>query len=177
LSYSFQDSILIDSNTETINQGDTLKLRCEILKSKVDLTSGKIVNFSNAKNISFVFVLKKLIKKNDAIEAISDFEVIINEGTKVKHFNPDALEILFNNNPKAYLYEVLLIPKKNLAKGIFYIYGSQIGGVYDSKGNNASYNIGLKCKNQHLNLYYDNMPDRILYEQSAKLTYCFGVAE
>jgi hypothetical protein len=176
--YSFQDSILIQPSTETISQGDTLWLSCEIPKTQKDLNTGNIVEYSNAKNISFVFKIQKILGKNSSDYFLDNFEVFIKDGIMIKNHNTiGALEVQPINEANGYMYKVALVPKKNIAKGIYFFFYSQIGGVYDSKGNNASYDIGLKCKDQHLNLYYDNMPDRPLASQFAKLTYCFGVTE
>jgi hypothetical protein len=178
MGYSFQDSVLIKPNAETISQGDTLWLSCEIPKKQKDLVSGKLVDFSNAKNISLVFKIQKILDKNSSDYFLGDFEIFIKDGIISKNHNTiGALEVQPSNGTNTYLYKVALIPKKNIAKGIYFFFYSQIGGVYDDKGNTASYDIGLKCKDQHLRLYYDNMPDRILYPEFAKLTYCFGVAE
>jgi hypothetical protein len=180
--YSFRDSIRIFPDDEVISKSDTLWLSCEIPKKQIDLNSNKVVDFPNAENLSAVFKILKYTTPNKAEYALDSFDIIIKHGLMIKHFLPTgALELKYENSKDFYLYKVGLVPKKFTKPGTYSFYFSEIGGVY-SKSNpkicrSANISLGLKCKDQHLNLEKEHNPTATLNSGIAKRVYCFGVAE
>jgi hypothetical protein len=175
--YDFKDSISIYPNSETINQGDTLWFDCQVLTQHYDFNTKKIVSFIPEKILQ-IFTFQHLVAKNNTEDALTDFNVIFERGNSYTTYQANQnLGLIYNFNGTSYGFKLGLIPKKNVAKGIYYILLNQTGDLKSKNGNSASFALHLKCKNQHLNLYYENFKNPILAPEFEKTVYCFGVAE
>jgi hypothetical protein len=180
--YSFRDSIRIFPDDEVISKSDTLWLSCEIPKKQIDLNSNKVVDMSNAENLSAVFSLRVQKGKNIVASGLDSFDVIIKKGTMVKHYLPEeALEILFEKGSKSYQYNVGLILKKSSKPAVYTIFYSEIGGVIDRSDpkicKSANISLGLKCKNQHIDLIKEYNPNAYIAPEFLKNLYGFGITQ
>jgi hypothetical protein len=172
--FGLQDSILISPSKELLSLKDTLWFSFSVPMVREG------VDFSGSNNFGVLFEVKKLLNKNSTEGALKDFELIISKGKQTPHFLPEqAVMLLVDKGVKDFEYKVGLVPK-NKNGGIYFIYYSNSTNVVDNTQATCkvcSYFHNLKCDDQHLELYYDNMPDRPLAPKFAKITYCFGVAD
>jgi hypothetical protein len=172
--FGLQDSILISPSKELLSLKDTLWLSFSIPMVREG------VDFSGSNNFGVVFKVIKLHAKNETEAGLKDFELIIKKGTQTPHFLPDeAVMLLVGKGEKDFEYRVGLVPK-NKDGGIYYIFYSNSTNVVDNTQATCkvcSYFHNLKCDDQRLELYYDNLPNSSLAPKFAKITYCFGVAD
>ncbi len=176
-SYDFRDSISVEPNTEVINQGDTIWMSCKFEKNHLDSKTNAMVLFE-AVRIGQIITFQRLISKNNTTEGLKDFDIYFENGKKfVTHQEDQDLGFDYANEASSYHFRIGIVPKKDIAKGIYYIFAHQTGDLKNKKGDAANFNLSFKVKDQHLNLYYDNITNAPIAPQFEKTVYCFGVAE
>jgi len=166
-------------DADSIHVGDTIWIELSTSTQLKDVTTGEMINFSDAGNFGTVIGYGEMtggdVINPGGIPAANDFESIVINGTSVPPLRPEELrEFLFEEKNGMYLFKVGIIPKK---KGLFMISPSDASNVYQKSNNcrKSNFRLTFKETDKHLYLYERNRPGYTPSEYERAHAYCFKV--
>jgi len=152
--YNFEIGVKAYPDKDSINIGDTIWLSVNQSVNLKDVSTGRMVNYSNAANLGSAIAFHKLSDANQfTIGAAKFFEFKLVNGAETNNADPTYLhEYLFEEKTDYYLFKLGIIPKE---KGVYGLIFSNAGNVYrkNDKCTKANFTLNFKNTNQH---YYLN---------------------
>lgn len=155
LPYAFSTTIRAQPITDSINLSDTLWFVINDSVVLRDARSGEYVNFRNAKNLSLVFGIRKVISATNRPAAADSFQYYVRKGSLVSpSSNADLIrEFRLIEEGNRYKLEVGFIA---LRQGVFDILVENSSNVYtDWTCRKASFSIMFSNTDQHFYLGYN----------------------
>lgn len=151
--YNFQIAAKIHPDLDSIHIGDTIWIELNTSTNLTDVTSNKIINFSEAENLGTAVGFGNYSILNNPVPSANSFSTILITGKKID--NPDTLQIreyLFEERNNEYIFKLGIVAKE---MGVFGIGLSNAQNVYRSSDqcSKAFFNITLQDTHQH---YYLN---------------------
>lgn len=166
-------------DVDSLNVNDTLWLELDVLTSLRDDISGRVIDYSNASNLSTVIQVGRFIGGSildpGVVDANNEFEYAIAKGSAFQNNYPGVIvEIKPFESNGHYLIKCGIIPKTRA------IYGLAIGNaanVYrkNEKCDKAGFSFKFGNTNQHLYFYEQNRPGYTPSEYERTHMYCFKV--
>ncbi|RPD47245.1 hypothetical protein [Paracnuella aquatica] len=151
--HNFELPINVAPKEETLSTGDTLWFDISASSTLVDISTGRIVDWSNASNLTSLMYFHKLSNANEfSIDAAVKFDLLPKKGTVVAYMNSsDAREIKFDEVDGRYKLLIGIVPKE---KGTFRIAFSNAANVYRNGDQCSKSNFVLNFRNinQHYHL-------------------------
>ncbi len=177
--YNFQISGKIYPDKDSIHIGDTIWVEINASTQFIDITSGKIIDYSGAINLGNALSVDIFtggsISDPGTAYAANKFNYFLLAGNSVNNsFTERIREYLFSENNSKYSFKLAIIP---LLKGIYTIAISNAANVYrqSDKCAKASFEINLQNTNQHLYFYQNNRPGYVMSDYERTHMYCFKV--
>lgn len=177
--YSFKDSATAFPDIDSIYVGDTLFISSNIPTNQTDLSSGQIVDYSNASNLSLSIQFLKLVGGSvsdpGTIYVANKFSCIPVIGAQITDpFTEGERSFSFKERTDMYNLKVAMIPQDT---GAYLIAISNGVNVTRSSGKctKANYEIDFANIDQHLYLYQNNRPGYIINNYEKTHVYCFKV--
>lgn len=161
--YSFRLNISANPGIDSVALFDTVWFKIEESTQLMDLISNKIVDFSNAGNLSYVFALRKVISATEVLPAADSFHYFIKKGVNIPSLDPTRLrEIKLIEEAGKYKLDVGFIPQK---KGIYRVLVENSANVYirDKPCIKAGFAIKFINADQHFYLGYNISGDQVYY--------------
>ena len=151
--YSFQTGMSVYPDQEAMHVGDTLWIEMNIPTSQTDMSSGKIIDYSNAANFGANVGMSEIINKYSFLSAANFFDYKLVLGRSLQ--SPNIVQLrsfLFIEQNAKYLFKLGIVPKQ---KGVFGLGVSNATNVYRNSDycTKASFLINIENSNQH---YYLN---------------------
>ena len=178
--YAFQENVQVFPDRDSVTIGDTIWFKFTSDKNFIDITSGNVINYSNAENlgtdISFVKFVGGSISDPGVIPAANFFDYYLVHGSFIPdaHLPEQNRDYRFAETNNEYLFLLGIIPKQT---GIYAIgHGDAIGVRTRNNGcDKASFSLYYTNTNQHLYLYQQNRPGYIISGYESTHMYCFKV--
>jgi len=161
--YSFLLGVQARPDTDSIRVGDTLWVRIDESNQLRDQSTGQVIDFSEAANLSFVFGLGKVISAIQVDDAAAFFDYYIRKGKYVGSFNTSRFRNfgLDELNGRYYL-EIGFIPKQT---GIYRILIERAANVYTRRRlcDRSTFSPEFQNTNQHFYLGYNISGEGVYY--------------
>ena len=161
--YSFKLNISANPGTDSIAVNDTLWFKIDESTQLTDVFTNRVVDFSNAKNLSYVFAIHKVVSSVSFTPAADSFLYVIKKGQYAGSLNPTYLrEYLLQEETGRYKLEVGFIPVK---KGVFTVLVENSANVYtrDKPCIKAGFGIKFSNPDQHFYLGYNISGEQVYY--------------
>lgn len=177
--YKFNITDKVNPNLDSIHIGDTLFIISNTPTSMNDLISGKLIDYSRAKNLSATISISELISGIDTGRgATSDYNYISIAGSiYLDNSIPSPnyfMQLKYKEIGNSYLLNVGIIPKKN---GIYSLgLGNGLNIYRSTRCDKAEFQFTWDMAiNQHLYLHDFIYPNNPLNDYSKTRVYCFKV--
>ena len=161
--YSFKLNISANPGIDSIAVNDTLWFKIDESTQLTDVFTNKVVDFSNAKNLSYVFGIHKVVSSVSFTPAADSFLYVIKKGQYAGSLNPTYLrEYFLQEETGRYKLELGFIPIK---KGIFRVGLETAANVYtrDKPCIKAGFGIKFSNADQHFYLGYNIYGEQVYY--------------
>ncbi len=177
--FSFEAFYKARPDKDSIRINDTIWIELNTSTQLRDLTSNRVIDYSEAGNfgtvIGYVEIIGGDLLHPGGIPAANNFENVLINGSAVHPLRPEQLrEFLFEEKNGMYLFKVGIVPKKT---GLFMIGAENAAGVYqkNDKCRKSNFSLTFKDTNQHLYLYEQKRPGYVLSESDRGHLYAFKV--
>ncbi|HEY1872635.1 MAG TPA: hypothetical protein VGG71_16355 [Chitinophagaceae bacterium] len=177
--YTFGITDKVNPNLDSIHIGDTLFIISNIPTTMNDLISGKIIDYSGAKNLSADISISEMISGIDTGRgATSDFNYVsINGSIYLDNSIPKPtyfMQLKYQQTGNSYLLNVGIIPKRN---GIYSLgLGNGLNISTTTGCDKTDFQIAWdSTTNQHFYLHDLIYPGNPLSDFSKTRVYCFKV--
>ena len=178
--YFFAVNAQITPDLDSVKVGDTIFLTSSFSNKLTDVSTGNMVDYSNATGIGSSLSVFKLIKGDTiATDALFDFNYIsingrVNNNRSIPR--PDGVQQLtYQELNENYVLKIGLIPKHKGIYGLGLQNGTSIGRKNSRSCEKAAFDISYTNTNQHFYLLTEWKPDNILNDFGEKRGYAFKV--
>lgn len=153
--YSFELPIIAYPDKDSILIGDTIWFEVKGSTSLQDISSGEIIDYSDAANLGIAISFSALSPENEfTINSVYSFDYILNKGTQLTKGDRNGLsnQYRFAEENKSYVLKLGIIPKSIGTYRVIFSDASNVARNND-KCTKAGFSLIFRDTNQHIYLF------------------------